>query len=171
MRTLYHLTLSPFSRKVRLVLAEKRLAFDLRSEKVWERRAEYLELNPAGTVPRGWARTAPFDPSTPLHGSYVRLALEIPLATMPPGPSEYRGSGVRLRAVDGKVVGDLDDSVRSPRVQLGPEGGARSQRLAEAVAFFIPEHVPDPSRRPAGEELWAEVTIPAPVRLGLSDSA
>src|SRR5690348_2365504 len=51
MRTLYHLPLSPFSRKVRLVLAEKRLPFDLRAEKVWERRPEYLELNPAGTVP------------------------------------------------------------------------------------------------------------------------
>ena len=51
MRTLYHLPLSPYSRKVRLVLAEKRLPFDLRTEKVWERRAEYLELNPAGTVP------------------------------------------------------------------------------------------------------------------------
>ena len=51
MRTLYHLPLSPFSRKVRLVLAEKRLPFDLRLEKVWERRPEYLELNPAGTVP------------------------------------------------------------------------------------------------------------------------
>lgn len=123
-------------------------------------------------LPRGWARTVPFDPSTPLRGRYVRLALEIPLAIVPPGPSEYRGSGVRLRAVDGKVVGDLDDSVRSPRVQLRPEGGARSPRLAEAVAFFIPEHVPDPSRRPAGEELWAEVTIPRtgparPIRLGV----
>ncbi len=43
--------LSPYARKVRLVLAEKRLPFELRHEKVWERRAEYLELNPAGTVP------------------------------------------------------------------------------------------------------------------------
>jgi glutathione S-transferase len=51
MRLLYHLPLSPFARKVRLVLAEKRLPFDLRLEKTWERRAEYLELNPAGTVP------------------------------------------------------------------------------------------------------------------------
>jgi len=51
MRLLHHLPLSPFSRKVRLVLAEKRLPFDLRLEKVWERRQEYLELNPAGTVP------------------------------------------------------------------------------------------------------------------------
>ena len=51
MRYLYHLPLSPYSRKVRLVLAEKRLPFELRLEKVWERRPDYLELNPAGTVP------------------------------------------------------------------------------------------------------------------------
>lgn len=51
MRVLFHLPLSPCSRKVRLALAEKRLPFELRVEKVWERRAEYLDLNPAGTVP------------------------------------------------------------------------------------------------------------------------
>jgi glutathione S-transferase len=51
MRVLYHMPLSPYARKVRLVLAEKRLPFELRLEKVWERRTEYLELNPAGTVP------------------------------------------------------------------------------------------------------------------------
>ncbi len=42
----------------------------------------------------------------------------------------------------------------------------------EPVAFFIPEHVPDPSRRPVGEELWVEVSIPKsgpprPIRLGV----
>lgn len=51
MRVLYHLPLSPYARKVRLVLSEKRLPFELRPEKVWERRDEYLALNPAGTVP------------------------------------------------------------------------------------------------------------------------
>jgi len=51
MRILYHLPLSPFSRKVRVVLSEKRLPFELRLEKVWQRRPEYLALNPAGTVP------------------------------------------------------------------------------------------------------------------------
>ncbi len=51
MRVLYHLPLSPYARKVRLVLAEKRLPFELRVEKVWQRRPEYLELNPACTVP------------------------------------------------------------------------------------------------------------------------
>ncbi len=51
MRYLYHLPLSPFSRKVRLVLAEKRLPFELKTERAWERRPDYLDLNPAGTVP------------------------------------------------------------------------------------------------------------------------
>jgi glutathione S-transferase len=51
MRTLYHLWLSPFSRKIRVVLAEKQLDFQMKVEKVWERRPEFLELNPAGQVP------------------------------------------------------------------------------------------------------------------------
>lgn len=51
MRILYHLPLSPYSRKVRLALAEKRIPFDLRVERVWERRAEFLTINPACTVP------------------------------------------------------------------------------------------------------------------------
>jgi len=33
------------------VLAEKRLLFELRAEKTWERRLDFLDLNPAGTVP------------------------------------------------------------------------------------------------------------------------
>ncbi len=51
MRLLYHLPLSPYCRKVRLVLAEKRLPFELKVERVWERRAEYLAMNPAATAP------------------------------------------------------------------------------------------------------------------------
>lgn len=51
MHTLYHGWLSPFSRKVRIALGEKGLAFDLVVEKDWERRREFLALNPAGTVP------------------------------------------------------------------------------------------------------------------------
>jgi glutathione S-transferase len=51
MRVLYHMPLSPYARKVRLVLSEMRLPFELRLEKVWERRPEYLEMNAAGTVP------------------------------------------------------------------------------------------------------------------------
>ncbi|NQW08633.1 MAG: glutathione S-transferase family protein [Alphaproteobacteria bacterium] len=51
MRTLYHLALSPQSRLIRLVLGEKRLEVHLRAEPVWERREEFLAINPAGEVP------------------------------------------------------------------------------------------------------------------------
>lgn len=51
MRLLFHLPLSPYSRKVRLALAEKRIPFDMRVERVWERREEFLTMNPACTVP------------------------------------------------------------------------------------------------------------------------
>lgn len=51
MRVLYHMWLSPACRKVRLVLGEKELEFEMRVEKVWERRDDFLELNPAGEVP------------------------------------------------------------------------------------------------------------------------
>ncbi len=51
MRTLYHLWLSPYSRKVRIVLAEKRLDFEMKVEQIWERRRDFLAINPAGDVP------------------------------------------------------------------------------------------------------------------------
>lgn len=51
MRTLYHFWLSPFSRAMRVMLAEKTLPFDLVLEKPWERRPDFLALNPAGDVP------------------------------------------------------------------------------------------------------------------------
>ena len=51
MRTLYHLWLSPFSRKIRIALAEKKLDFELKAENPAERRAEFLALNPACDVP------------------------------------------------------------------------------------------------------------------------
>ena len=51
MRVLYHLWLSPDCRKVRVALLEKGLVFELRAEYIWERRDEFLALNPAGDVP------------------------------------------------------------------------------------------------------------------------
>lgn len=51
MRTLYHLWLSPFCRTVRLVLGEKGLEFRMQTENIWERRDDFLAINPAGEVP------------------------------------------------------------------------------------------------------------------------
>ena len=51
MRTLYHLSLCPFSRRVRIALREKKVEFRLVEENPVERRVEFLTLNPAGEVP------------------------------------------------------------------------------------------------------------------------
>ncbi|MFZ5708768.1 MAG: glutathione S-transferase family protein [Pseudomonadota bacterium] len=51
MARLYHVPLSPFCRKVRLTLAEKRIEVELVEERYWEQGQEFLRRNPAGKVP------------------------------------------------------------------------------------------------------------------------
>lgn len=51
MQRLYHLPLSPFCRKIRLVMAEKNIDVELVEERPWERRLDYLRQNPSGKVP------------------------------------------------------------------------------------------------------------------------
>jgi glutathione S-transferase len=51
MLLLIHFPLDPASRKVRILLKEKGLAFDLREERPWERREEFLAMSPAGDLP------------------------------------------------------------------------------------------------------------------------
>ncbi len=51
MLRLYHHPLSPFCRKVRLTLAEKKLEVELVEERYWEKAPEFLRRNPAGKVP------------------------------------------------------------------------------------------------------------------------
>lgn len=48
---LYHYPLSPFSRKVRLTLAEKKIEVMLIEERYWEQDPGFLRRNPAGKVP------------------------------------------------------------------------------------------------------------------------
>jgi glutathione S-transferase len=48
---LYHYPLCPFSRTIRLVLGEKRIAHSLVQELPWERRPEFLSLNHASQTP------------------------------------------------------------------------------------------------------------------------
>ncbi|MFN8544910.1 MAG: GDYXXLXY domain-containing protein [Candidatus Binatia bacterium] len=115
-------------------------------------------------LPRVWARTVPFDPDTPLRGRYVSLALEVHVRGKP------ADGGVTL-AVDGDRLVALP-SVKDSWLRLRPPDNAGRVALRDPIAFFIPEHVPDPSRRPAGEELWAEVSVPPrgmprPLRLGV----
>ena len=51
MYRLYCHPICPFSRKVRIHLAAKDIGFEIIQENFWERRKEFIAMNPAGTVP------------------------------------------------------------------------------------------------------------------------
>ncbi len=51
MARLFHVPLSPFCRKVRLSLAEKKIEVELVEERYWEQDPDFMRRNPAGKVP------------------------------------------------------------------------------------------------------------------------
>lgn len=118
--------------------------------------------------PRVWARVVPFDPDLPIRGRYVRMAIE----------------GAGDDNVRTAYSGYFEPVVRNNALVFIPSGddglygtaelreGRYVVRLREPLAYFIPEHIPDPSMRAGGEELWVEVTLPRrgpprPIRLGV----
>ena len=113
-------------------------------------------------LPRVWTKAIPFDPNLFVRGRYVSLQLEVEVPV-----DTGQGAAARLSAVDGRLVATPD---AAGSVHIVARGDA--WLIAEPVAFFIPENVPDPSHRAAGEELWVEVSVPEkgsprPVRLGV----
>ncbi len=111
--------------------------------------------------PRLWVRSVGYDPEALIRGRYVRLGIAVD-----PG-SSAQNDNVRLDVQRGRLVAIAD---RDGRIRLAR--GLNSVWSVGPVAFFIPEGVPDPTRRIAGEELWVEVTVPRqglprPIRLGV----
>ena len=66
MWTLLHYPLCPFSRSIRLSLAECRVEVELAQERPWEWREQFLKINPAGTLP-----VLSGDTDRPIVGSYA----------------------------------------------------------------------------------------------------
>ena len=139
------------------------------------------------TLPRTWTRAAPVDPNMPIRGRYVSLRIEAAI-----GPGLNLPMPGITAMPDGRVVTTSyvpptpvalvvrnDQLVALPTIDRGipmatmtVRDGQRVAMLSEPLAYFIPEHALDPSRRPAGEELWVEVTVPPsgaprPIRLGV----
>lgn len=156
------LELTPLWRGVLVGLVQLALVASL-AGKLWYERA---------SLPRVWVRCTGVDPDDPLRGRYVELRLTVPLAAgaEPYGLVRLRVAGDQLVAEhapldQGRAWDDVTfagrESVVSPFALLNPP-----------VAVFLPEHVPDPTRRLPGEELWLEVTVPKqgpprPIRLGI----
>jgi len=131
------------------------------------------------TLPRVWVRVAPYDPNLPIRGRYVRLQLVVEPQGLENYPKQDESAlrNVVLRIENGRLVGEVQAPDRqydptAPHIRMIRSGGEKLVVLDTSVPFFIPEHVDDPSRRPAGEQLWVEATIPTegpprPIRLGV----
>jgi glutathione S-transferase len=83
MLTLLHHPLCPRSRYVRLILGEYGIEAKLVEERFWERREEFLLLNPAGELPVLVADGQPAIPSAAIIAEYIE-------ETRPPSEGEDR---------------------------------------------------------------------------------
>ena len=119
--------------------------------------------------PRVWARAAPFDPNLPIRGRYVRLRVE---AAAPAGTDQRTISNVRLSKDGDRLVAAPANGSDGLYARAISRNGEQVVVVERWLAYFIPEHVPDPSIRQPGEELWVEITLPRqgpprPIRLGV----
>lgn len=133
-------------------------------------------------LPRVWTQTVAYDPDLPIRGRYLSVRLKVEAANV-------YGNTALPKANRFSFWGDLRDvklSVENGHLVASPAGnptglqvarwtnnrGEEMTALSEPVAFFLPEHVMDPSWRKPGEELWIEVTVPKkgpprPIRLAV----
>jgi hypothetical protein len=123
--------------------------------------------------PRVWAEAAPYDPNLPIRGRYVSIALLTETARLP-APKDGKLPEMFMAHLE--VFKDrlyaIEDEAGRHWITSRRCGEAQCWQLANALAFFIPGNVEDPSHRPAGETLWVEATVPPkgaprPIRLGV----
>ena len=109
-RTLYHLPLSTFCRKVRVVLAEKKLEFETVIERPWAEREEFLTLNHGGTVPVLTEGEAGEDEVVVSESSAIAEYLEEVYPDRPilPGSAGQRAGGCTAPASAAEVSGKRD---------------------------------------------------------------
>ncbi len=135
------------------------------------------------TLPRAWIESAGVDPDLPIRGRYVSLNL-----LFPPAPESMATRGEdghafgRVEVRDGRALAVIEPDVAPTRrgtslhfIERPTDEGPRWM-LVEPVAFFLPEHVPDPTLGVAPGELWVEATLPRraaprPIRLRLDSDA
>jgi uncharacterized membrane-anchored protein len=157
--------MKPLLKGVLLAVLQLAIVFSLAGKMLYDR----------ATRPRVWVKTAPVDPDLPIRGRYVSLRLEVQ------GTNLFTGRGaeyawqmdpVELRVENDQLVAVRTNGDTGNRVRPAQPPSTAPAVLYEPVAYFIPENIPDPSRRAQGEELWVEVTVPKkgpprPIRLGV----
>lgn len=145
MRQLYHLPISPACRKVRLVLAEKGLAFELVEERDWERRHEFLALNPAGEVPVMIEDEGePICGATAISEYLEETSVEVPL--LPRDPHARAETRRLVDWFDRKFAGEVSDGLIFEKVtrrflSAAEGGGAPEMPVVRAALHNLRYHL------------------------------
>jgi glutathione S-transferase len=147
---LFHHPLSVQSRFVRLVLSECEITPELIEERTWERRQEFLEINPAGDVPvmvehdgppiaGGWAISEYLDETRGFALNERRLL---------PANADQRAEVRRLQEwflfkFEAEVTGYLVEEkvVKRERAKSGGNGGAPDSSLLRAARANVRTHL------------------------------
>ena len=140
MYRLYHVPLSPFCRKVRLSLAEKRIEVELVEERYWQREADFLRRNPAGKVPVLRLQGRHLPESTAICEYLEELHPNPPLL---PATPEGRYETRRLVAwFDDKFFNEVTSNLLYERVNKKVTGeGYPDSRAVKAGAKAIKFHL------------------------------
>lgn len=140
MRTLYHFSLCPFSRKVRVALHEKRLKFELIEEKVWQRRPAFAKLNPALQVPVLEENT---DYALPEHHAISEYLEEAyPELKLVPGDIKQRAEVRRICSwFDNKFYHEVSRYQLKEKVIRYHTGGSPSTEVLRACKQNITTHL------------------------------
>src|SRR5229473_6113620 len=107
--------------------------------------------------PRVWAQTVAYDPDLPIRGRYLSVRLRVDADQVYAGSELLRGNqanfwgdmrDIYLHSENGHLVASPAPrpaglSVTRWKTRTGEAVAA----LSEPVAYFLPEHVVDPSRR------------------------
>ncbi len=142
---LYQFPLCPFSRKVRLLLGEKGVGYELVRESPWLQRDEFIDMNPAGQTP---VMSDPASGVTLIDSTAICEYLEetIERAPMIAGTAANRAEVRRLVAwFDGKVFAEVVGPLLHERMlkrlvhRASPDGTAlrEAMRLANAHLDYL----------------------------------
>jgi len=150
MITLFHYPLSVPSRFVRLVLAECDLAPTLAEERLWERREEFLVLNPAATLPVLVENDGPAISGSWAVAEYLDETRGFGLAErrlLPPN-AEQRAEVRRLtdwflNKFDAEVTGYITEEkvIKRERARAGLHSGTPDSSLLRAARANIRTHL------------------------------
>jgi glutathione S-transferase len=149
MLTLFHYPICPHSRFVRLALEEYGLPPNLVEERVWERREEFLQLNPAGTTPVLVEEGVPPVPGAAVIAEYLDETRGLSLGAFRLMPTDL-GGRIEVRRLmswfNDKFFAEVSGAVAMERVYkrhipAGSGGGSPDMETLRAAKSNIRYHL------------------------------